>query len=76
MAEENPPASPASLPKYLIDGLLKQDSEALSETQEYIEALIKWFQRPVNEDDLPGDTQSIEDSSDYQETSVAAQTVP
>lgn len=70
MAEEDPPAPPASLPKYLADGLPKQDSETLSETQEYIESLIEWSQRPVKEEDLPVDAQPIENSSDGEGTVV------
>lgn len=31
--------------KYLAEGLPKQDSGTLSETREYVEALIEWSQR-------------------------------
>ena len=41
MAEEDRPAPPASLPKYLTEGLPTQDSETLSKTREYIEVLIE-----------------------------------
>ena len=70
MTEEDRPTPPASLPKYLANGLPKQDSETLSEAQEYIEALIEWSQRPVDEEDLPADAQPVEDSSDEQGTVV------
>jgi hypothetical protein len=70
MAEKEPPVPPASLPKYLANGLPKQDSETLSETQEYIEALIEWSRRPVDEEDLPADAQPVGDSSNGQGTVV------
>ena len=44
MAEE---ILPARVPKYLAEELSKQDTEILSETREYIEALIEWSERPV-----------------------------
>ena len=60
MSAETPPTAPPSLPKYLAEGLPKQDSETLSETQEYVEALIEWSQRPV-EDDLPDSAEPVDD---------------
>ena len=53
MSAESPPTAPPSLPKYLTEGLPKQDVEALSDTREFIDELIEWKQRPVDEDDLP-----------------------
>jgi hypothetical protein len=41
------------LPKYLAEGLPKQDAEALSDAREFIDELIEWKQRRVNQDDLP-----------------------
>ena len=70
MTEQDPPAPPGQLPKYLAEGLPKQDSETLSETREYIEALIEWSQRQVKEGDLPEDAHPVEDSSDAQGTVV------
>jgi hypothetical protein len=52
------------------EGLPKQDSETLSEAREYVEALIEWSQRPVEEQNLPDDAQPVEDSSDGQGTVV------
>ena len=70
MAEEEPPVPPQSLPKYLAEGLPKQDSETLSETREYLEELIDWSQRPIEEADLPEDAQPVEDTSETHGTVV------
>jgi hypothetical protein len=48
MASEEPPAAPASLPKYLRKGLPKQERESLLETREYIDELLKWTQCSFN----------------------------
>ncbi|WP_237561006.1 hypothetical protein [Halococcus sediminicola] len=53
MIEWGPPDPPGWLPKYFAKGLPKQDSETFAETREYIEELLAWRERPVEEDDLP-----------------------
>ncbi|WP_154019912.1 hypothetical protein [Halococcus sediminicola] len=50
MTEQDPPAPPGQLPKYLAEGLPKQDNETLAEAREYIEELLAWRVRPVEED--------------------------
>ena len=47
MSSEEPPAAPASLPKYLREGLPKQDRETLLEAHEYIDELLEWTQQPI-----------------------------
>jgi hypothetical protein len=64
MASEEPPAAPASLPKYLRKGLPKQDHESLLETREYIDELLEWTQQPIDNDELPDDADLVnEDGS-------------
>ena len=62
-----PPTAPSSLPKYLAEGLPKQDDEALRETKEYIDELLaareQRRQEPVTDDELPDDTQLLETES-------------
>ena len=44
MPAETPPSAPPSLPKYLAEGLPKQDVETLSDVREFIHELIEWKQ--------------------------------
>lgn len=61
------PTAPSSLPKYLADGLPKQDNEALRDTREYIDELLavreQRRQEPVTEDELPEDAHLLENRS-------------
>ena len=70
MTEQDPPAPPGQLPKYLAEGLPKQDSETLSTTREYIEELLAWRERPVEEDDLPEAAEPVDASTHGQGTVV------
>ena len=70
MAGEDPPTAPPSLPKYLAEGLPKQNCETLSETREYLDELIEWSKRPVGESELPEQAQPVEGSSEGQGTVV------
>ena len=63
MPAETPPTAPPSLPKYLAEGLPKQNVETLSDAREYLDELIKWKQRPVDEDDLPDSAEPVDDES-------------
>jgi hypothetical protein len=63
MPEENPPGAPPSLPKYLRKGLPKQEVGALTDAREYINELIEWKQRPVEDDDLPEEAEPVDDES-------------
>ena len=70
MIEPDPPDPPGRLPKYLAEGLPKQDSETLAETREYIEELLAWRERPVDEDDLPEAAEPVDESTQGQGTVV------
>ena len=60
----SPPQAPSSLPKYLAEGLPKQDVETLEDTQEYVQTLIKWMNRPVDiEVDEDEELVEVEESS-------------
>jgi hypothetical protein len=61
MPAETPPSAPPSLPKYLAEGLPKQDVETLSDAREFIDELIEWKQRSVDEDDLPDSAEPVDD---------------
>lgn len=64
MPAETPPAAPPSLPKYLRKGLPKQDIDRLTDAREYIDELIAWQQRPVEDDELPEEAEPVDDDSD------------
>jgi hypothetical protein len=61
MPRETPPTAPPPLPKYLAEGLPKQDVGTLSDAHEYIDDLIEWKQRPVEDDDLPDSAELVDD---------------
>lgn len=63
MAQPEQPHAPESLPKYLAEGMAKQDNDTLDDVIEYAEALIEHNNRPI-EDDLPEDVESVENDSD------------
>ncbi|MFC6907161.1 DUF6788 family protein [Halalkalicoccus tibetensis] len=62
-----PPTAPPSLPNYLAEGLPKQDDESLRDASEYIDKLLaareERRQEPVTEDELPDETQLLENES-------------
>jgi hypothetical protein len=70
MPIETPPTAPPSLPKYLAEGLPKQNVEALSDACEYIDDLIEWKQRSVEDDDLPDSAEPVDDEDTERGTVV------
>ena len=75
MPAETPPTAPLSLPKYLAEGLPKQDVTALSDARAYIDELIEWKQRPIENDDLPQAAEQVGDESDGREGPVVMEKV-
>lgn len=58
------PEAPDSLPKYLSEGIPKQDVETLLETAEYVDELIEWMTEPVEvEADDGEEVVEVEESS-------------
>ena len=55
------PTPPHSLPKYLAEGLPKQDTETLHDIHGYVEALIEHREQPVEEDELPETAEPVDD---------------
>ncbi|MBP1924105.1 MULTISPECIES: DUF6788 family protein [Halorubrum] len=56
------PSPPASLPKYLAEGLPKQDTETLHEIRNYVEALIEYRDQSVDTDELPEAAEPVDES--------------
>ena len=67
MTEPTEPVTPNSLPKYLADGLPKQDKETLEDVREYVDELLEYKEQlddqPIETDDLSGDVEIIEGGS-------------
>ena len=55
------PSPPTSLPKYLAEGLPKQDTGTLQEVQNYIEALIEYRDQSVDTDELPEAAEPVDE---------------
>lgn len=64
------PSSPDTLPAYIADGLPKQDDEALRDAREYIDALLEYRSREIDEEDLPDDAEPVEDDQGRKGTLV------
>lgn len=58
------PTAPDSLPKYLVDGLPKQDTATLEDARNYIEALLEYRRQPVAADGLPDDAEPVDEDSE------------
>lgn len=58
------PAAPDSLPKYLADGLPKQDCETLEDVRVFVETLLehkaRLAERSIDAGDLPEDAEVVE----------------
>ena len=64
MSTPEEPTAPDSLPKYLADGIPKQDRETLEDISEYVEALLthkaQLAEQPIEADDLPDNAKLVE----------------
>jgi hypothetical protein len=64
MGERNPPDAPDSLPKYLADGLPKQDTETLEDVRDFVDALLDYRRGEVPPSDLPDDADPVDTDDD------------
>jgi len=55
---------PAELPKYLAEGLPKQDASTLEATREFVDELLARKERPVEQEELPDDAAVVEEGTD------------
>ncbi len=53
MTDSSQPTAPESLPKYLAEGIPKQDNSTLEDIQEYAQAVINHREQAVDSADLP-----------------------
>ena len=69
------PSPPGSLPKYLAEGVPKQDIDTLHELHTYIEELIEYRRQPVPADELPDHADPVEDPDDSGKGTVVKEKV-
>lgn len=70
-----PPKPPEPLPKYIGEGLPKQDKNTLQRTQEYITALIEYRENLSREEIQPDDGEEIEEIEDSGSTTTVIKRV-
>ncbi|TKX42927.1 hypothetical protein EXE41_16360 [Halorubrum sp. SD690R] len=64
------PEPPASLPRYLAEGIPKQNVETLHDVREYVDALIEYREEPVDADELPDAVEPVDRDDDEMGTIV------
>jgi len=69
------PSSLTSLPKYLAEGLPKQDTETLHEIQNYVEVLIEYREQSVDTDELPETAEPVDDPDNTEKGTVVKEKV-
>jgi hypothetical protein len=57
--DEDLPTPPESLPKYLAEGLPRQDDETLGDVRAYVDTLLASRDRAVSPDALPADAETF-----------------
>jgi hypothetical protein len=55
------PTPPQCLPKYLAEGVPKQDTETLDTLNEWIDEILEYRRQTVDEEDLPENVEPIEE---------------
>lgn len=69
------PTPPKSLPKYLADGLPKQDTAALEDARDYIDELLEDRRQPVDVDELPDDAEPVEEDDQDEKGTIVKERV-
>jgi hypothetical protein len=58
------PTPPDSLPKYIVEGVSKQDTPALKDLKTYVENVIEYREQTVPQAELPDDAEPVTGDSD------------
>jgi len=69
------PSPPTSLPKYLAEGLPKQDTETLQEVHSYVEALIEYRDQSVAAGELPETAEPVDELDNAENGTVVKEKV-
>lgn len=72
---EDRPSPPESCPKYIAEGLPKQDDETLENIVEYIEALLERRARPVATEELPDNAEPVSEEASQSKGTVVKEWV-
>lgn len=70
------PPAPVSLPQYLADRVPKQDDATLRDLQAWIDALLEYRDRPLDEDELIDADESLEDVEATAKGTIVVKKVP
>lgn len=70
MTDEIDPSAPESLPKYLENGIPKQDAETLEELRDYVDEMIEHKRRPVPDEEIPEDAKVVEDADESEKGTI------
>lgn len=70
-----PPSAPEELPKYIAEGLPKQDIETLDAVIDYAEALIEYQSHPPTPEELPETAEPVSDTDSEQTGTVVKEWV-
>lgn len=73
---KTPPDPPDSLPKYLSEGLPKQSSETLHEVQQWIDELLEYRARPLDEEEILDTDEQAEEIEETSKGTVVVKMVP
>ena len=65
------PTAPDTLPKYLAEGIPKQDDPTLEDIRAFADALLKYRRQAVDREELPDSADPVETESDTAGTIVA-----
>ncbi len=73
---KTPPDPPDSLPKYLSEGLPKQNDETLREVQQWLDELLEYRDRPLEEKELANSDERVEDLEETSKGTIVVKKVP
>lgn len=66
----NQPSAPPSLPKYMAEGLPKQDDETLRDIQKFIDELLEARRKEITTEELPDTAEPVDDGNSGKGTLV------
>lgn len=66
----SPPKCPSGIPKYLRDGLIKQNYDTLLDVQTYVNELLEWQITPPDEIEFDDDEEEVNTATETNYTRV------
>jgi len=74
--EEATPEPPEEIPKYVVDGLSRQNGETLRLIREYVDELMKYQQREVEPDEVADEDEEVVGVEEHERGNVVEKRVP